>query len=124
MPRTTTSSTRKAVPQGDTEPEDETSTRVSTASTNDAVVDASQRLFSAWTDGTEAILRGVFSAQNALLDADLSLIERMASDSRTAGEQWGEALRLGQEATLDILRSASRAIRKVEDSSIVSTASG
>jgi hypothetical protein len=126
MPRTTVSSTRKAVAERDIEPEpeDETSARVPVATTNDAVVEASQRLVSAWASGTEAILRGVFNVQNALLDADLSLIESIASDSRAAGQQWGESLRLGQEATLDMLRAASRAVRTAEDSGIASTASG
>ena len=75
--------------------------------------EASRRVFDAWVSGVETTLRATFEAENAALQAGISVLEATAAADRTALEQWGAVAREAQDAALEAFRSNLEAARQI-----------
>jgi hypothetical protein len=64
--------------------------------------EANRKLFNAYTRGLEAAIRGRFEVQNAMFAAGMSLLDASTTSSRTVAQQWTEATRQAQQATLEV----------------------
>jgi hypothetical protein len=64
--------------------------------------EANRKLFSAYTQGVEAALKGGFEVQNAIFAAGQSVFDASTTSSRNVVQQWTEIAREAQQATLDL----------------------
>jgi hypothetical protein len=64
--------------------------------------EANRKLFSAYTQGVEAALKGGFEVQNAIFAAGQSVFDASTNSSRNVVQQWTEIAREAQQATLDM----------------------
>jgi hypothetical protein len=64
-------------------------------------IEANRKLFNAFAQGIEAALRGSFEVQNAAFASGMSLLEASTNSSRNVAQQWTEATREAQQATLE-----------------------
>jgi hypothetical protein len=64
--------------------------------------EANRKLFNAYTRGLEAAIRGGFEVQNAMFAAGMSVLDASTTSSRTVAQQWTEATRQAQQATLEV----------------------
>jgi hypothetical protein len=71
--------------------------------------EANRKLFDAWASGMEASLRAAFEVQNAALSTGRALMDASTESSRTVVQQWTEATREAQQATLDVWQAGFRA---------------
>jgi hypothetical protein len=76
---------------------------------------ASRQIFAAWASGVEASLRATFEAENAALQAGLSVLEATAAADRDALQQWTAVARQAQDAALEAFRSQLRATQQLLD---------
>jgi hypothetical protein len=65
-------------------------------------LEANRKLFNACTRGFEAAIRGRFEIQNAMFAAGMSLLDASTTSSRNVAQQWTEATRQAQQATLEV----------------------
>ena len=65
-------------------------------------LEANRTLFNAYTRGFEAAIRGRFEIQNAMFAAGMSLLDASTTSSRNVAQQWTEATRQAQQATLEV----------------------
>jgi hypothetical protein len=71
--------------------------------------EASRKMFDAWASGMEASLRAAFEVQNAALSSGHSLMDASTNSSRNVVQQWTEATREAQQATLEVWQAGFRA---------------
>ena len=64
--------------------------------------EANRKLFNAYARGVEAALKGGFEVQNAMFAAGMSFLDASTNSSRSVAQQWTEAAREAQEATLEV----------------------
>jgi hypothetical protein len=64
-------------------------------------LEANRKLFNAYAQGIEAAIRGGFEVQNAIFAAGMSFLDASTNSSRNVVQQWTEAAREAQQATLD-----------------------
>jgi hypothetical protein len=64
-------------------------------------LEANRKLFNAYAQGVEAVLKGGFEVQNAIFAAGMSFLDASTNSSRNVVQQWTEAAREAQQATLD-----------------------
>ena len=65
-------------------------------------IEANRKLFSAYAQGIEAALKGGFEVQNAFFAAGMSVLDASTTSSRNVAQQWTEATRQAQQATLEV----------------------
>jgi hypothetical protein len=65
----------------------------------------------------EATLKATFEAENAALEAGISVIQTTASTDQAALRAWVDAARQAQNAALDAFRANLQATHRVLDSS-------
>jgi hypothetical protein len=82
--------------------------------------EANRKLFNAYVKGCEAAMRNTFEVQNAVFAAGMSFIDASAGSSRNVVQQWTEAMRQAQQATMDVWQAGVRA----GDGLLASAASG
>jgi hypothetical protein len=63
-------------------------------------------VFRAWATGTEGTLQAMFDVQNAVVQAELSVLDAVADGYRAAGRQWADAALQVQQAVLDSVEAA------------------
>jgi len=78
----------------------------------DQANEAGRKVFDAWASATEASLRAPFEVQNAVFAAGMSFIDASAGSSRNVVQQWTEATRQAQQATLEAWQAGCRAAIK------------
>ena len=71
--------------------------------------EANRKLFNAYARGVEAALKGGFEVQNAMFAAGMSFLDASTNSSRNVVQQWTEATREAQQATLDVWQAGCRA---------------
>ena len=71
--------------------------------------EANRKLFNAYARGVEAALKGGFEVQNAMFAAGMSFLDASTNSSRNVVQQWTEATREAQQATLDVWQAGFRA---------------
>ena len=64
--------------------------------------EANRKLFNAYARGVEAALKGGFEVQNAMFAAGMSFLDASTNSSRSVAQQWTEAARQAQQATLEV----------------------
>jgi len=74
--------------------------------------EANRKLFNAYVKGCEAAMRNTFEVQNAVFAAGMSFIDASAGSSRNVVQQWTEATRQAQQATLEAWQAGCRAAMK------------
>src|SRR5919108_4565741 len=67
----------------------------------EGTIEANRKLFNAYAQGIEAAIRGSFEVQNAVLAAGMSFLDASTNSSRNVVQQWTEAAREAQQATLE-----------------------
>jgi hypothetical protein len=82
-----------------------------------AAAAASRKVFDAWAAGVETTLKATFEAENAALEAGLSVLDAAAAVDRTAFQEWATAARKAQEAALEAFRANTRAAGQMGDTS-------
>jgi hypothetical protein len=65
-------------------------------------MEGNRKLFSAYTRGVEAAIKGSFEVQNAMFAAGMSLLDASTTSSRNVAQQWTEAARQAQQAKLAV----------------------
>jgi hypothetical protein len=75
----------------------------------DQANEAGRKLFDAWASGVEASLRASFEMQNAALSTGRAVMDASTDSSRNVVQQWTEATREAQQATLDVWQAGFRA---------------
>jgi hypothetical protein len=70
---------------------------------------ANRKLFNAYAHGIEAAIKGGFEVQNAVFAAGMSFLDASANSSRNVVQQWTEAARQAQQATLEVWQSSVQA---------------
>jgi hypothetical protein len=68
--------------------------------------EANRKLFHAYAQGVEAALKGSVEVQNAVLAAGMSFLDASANSSRNVVQQWTEAARQAQQATLEVWQAS------------------
>jgi hypothetical protein len=76
-----------------------------------------RELLETWSTQSEAVLKTAFSAQNAAIDAGLSLFDLSVKSNKQAVAQFNELLKRTQQATLESWQSAVKATAKVTEPS-------
>lgn len=109
MPRTPS---RAASRRTERAAEAESGAREVVAQSADTMESAASKLISAYADGTQVLLEAAFTIENAIVEAELALFGTAADTARTAGKQWVDALRIGQEATIDLVRGLTQAVER------------
>ena len=71
--------------------------------------EANRKLFHAYARGVEAAIKGSFEVQNAVFAAGMSFLDASTNSSRNVVQQWTEATREAQQATLDVWQAGFRA---------------
>ena len=71
--------------------------------------EANRKLFNAYVKGCEAAMRNTFEVQNAVFAAGMSFIDASAGSSRNVVQQWTEAMRQAQQATMDVWQAGVHA---------------
>ena len=71
--------------------------------------EANRKLFNAYARGFEAAIRGSFEVQNAAFAAGMSFLDTSTNSSRNVVQQWTEAARQAQQATLDVWQASTNA---------------
>ena len=71
--------------------------------------EANRKMFNAYTRGMEAAIRGTFEVQNAIFAAGMSFLDTSTNSSRNVVQQWTEAARQAQQATLDVWQAGVQA---------------
>jgi hypothetical protein len=71
--------------------------------------EANHKLFNAYAQGIEAALKGGFEVQNAMLAAGMSFLDAGTNSSRNVVQQWTEAAREAQQATLEAWQASAGA---------------
>ena len=74
--------------------------------------EANRKLFNACAQGVEAALKGSFEVQNAMFAAGMSFLDASTNSSRNVVQQWTEAARQAQQATLEVWQAGFRAAMK------------
>jgi hypothetical protein len=82
--------------------------------------EGNRKLFNAYAQGVEAAIKGSFEVQNALMAAGLSFLDASTNSSRDVVQQWTEATRQAQQATLEVWQASAGA----GDRLLASAASG
>ena len=82
--------------------------------------EANRKLFNAYARGVEAAIKGSFEVQNALMAAGMSFLDASTNSSRNVVQQWTEAARQAQQATLEVWQASAGAGERL----LASTASG
>ena len=82
--------------------------------------EGNRKLFNAYARGVEAALKGSFEVQNALMAASLSFLDARTNSGRDVVQQWTEAARQAQQATLEVWQASAGAGERL----LASTASG
>ncbi len=72
-------------------------------------------LLSTWSTQSEAVLRTAFGAQNAAIDAGLSLFDLSVKSNKQAVAQFTELLKRTQQATLETWQSTIKATAKATE---------
>ncbi len=67
----------------------------------DEAGDLGERVYGTWVAESEAVLRAAFDAQNAAVEAGLSLFDLGVKGNRQAADQFSDLLRRTQQAALD-----------------------
>ena len=70
---------------------------------------ANRKLFNAYAQGVEAALKGGFEVQNAVFAAGQSVLDASTNSSRNVVQQWTEAARQAQQATLEVWQASAGA---------------
>ena len=68
--------------------------------------EANRKLFNACAQGVEAALKGGFEVQNAMFAAGMSFLDASTNSSRNVVQQWTEAARQAQQATLEVWQAS------------------
>jgi hypothetical protein len=71
--------------------------------------EANRKLFNAYAQGVEAALKGSFEVQNAMFAAGMSFLDASTNSSRNVVQQWTEAARQAQQATLEVWQASAGA---------------
>jgi hypothetical protein len=71
--------------------------------------EANRKLFNAYAQGVEAALKGSVEVQNAVLAAGMSFLDASTNSSRNVVQQWTEAARQAQQATLEVWQASAGA---------------
>ena len=71
--------------------------------------EANRKLFNAYARGVEAALKGGFEVQNAMFAAGMSFLDASTNSSRNVVQQWTEAARQAQQATLEVWQASVQA---------------
>ena len=82
--------------------------------------EANRKLFHAYAQGVEAALKGSVEVQNAVLAAGMSFLDASTNSSRNVVQQWTEAARQAQQATLEVWQASAGAGERL----LASAASG
>jgi hypothetical protein len=72
-------------------------------------------LLSTWSSQSEAVLKTAFGAQNAAIDAGLSLFDLSVQSNKQAVAQFAELLKRTQQATLETWQATVKATAKATD---------
>jgi hypothetical protein len=83
-------------------------------------IEGNRKLFNAYARGVEAAIKGGFEVQNAMFAAGMSFLDASTNSSRDVVQQWTEAARQAQQATLEVWQASAGA----GDKMLASTASG
>ena len=83
-------------------------------------IEGNRKLFTAYARGVEAAIKGSFEVQNAMFAAGMSFLDASTNSSRDVVQQWTEAARQAQQATLEVWQASAGA----GDRLLASTASG
>jgi hypothetical protein len=75
----------------------------------------SRDLLSTWTIQSESVLKTAFDAQNAAMDAGLSLFDMGFKGNRQAVEQFSELVKRTQKATLESWQTTVKMATKATD---------
>jgi hypothetical protein len=71
--------------------------------------EANRKLFNAYTQGIEVALKGSAEVQNAMFAAGMSFLDASTNSSRNVVQQWTEAARQAQQATLEVWQASAGA---------------
>ena len=74
-----------------------------------------RELLSTWSTQSEAVLKTAFGAQNAAIEAGLSLFDLSVKSNKQAVAQFHELLKRTQQATLDTWQSTMKATAKATE---------
>ena len=74
-----------------------------------------QDLLSTWSTQSEAVLKTAFGAQNAAIDAGLSLFDLSVKSNKQAVAQFSDLLKRTQRATLETWQSTIKATAKATE---------
>ena len=72
-------------------------------------------LLGTWSAQSEAVLKTAFGAQNAAIDAGLSLFDMSVKSNKQAVAQFSELVKRTQQATLDTWQATVKATAKATD---------
>ena len=72
-------------------------------------------LLGTWSTQSEAVLKTAFGAQNAAIDAGLSLFDLSVKSNKQAVAQFSELVKRTQQATLETWQSTIKATAKATD---------
>ena len=72
-------------------------------------------LLSTWSTQSEAVLKTAFGAQNAAIEAGLSLFDMSVKSNKQAVAQFSELLKRTQQATLETWQSTIKATEKATE---------
>ena len=72
-------------------------------------------LLSTWSTQSEAVLRTAFGAQNAAIEAGLSLFDMSVKSNKQAVAQFSELLKRTQQATLETWQTTIKATEKATE---------
>ena len=71
--------------------------------------EANRKLFNAYAQGIDAAVKNTFEVQNAVLAAGMSFLDTSTDSSRNVVQQWTEAARQAQQATLGVWQASVQA---------------
>ena len=74
-----------------------------------------RELLSTWSTQSEAVLKTAFGAQNAAIEAGLSLFDMSVKSNKQAVTQFSELLKRTQQATLETWQTTIKATEKATD---------
>jgi hypothetical protein len=77
--------------------------------------EAARDLLSTWSTQSEAVLKTAFGAQNAAIDAGLSLFDLSVKSNKQAVAQFTELLKRTQQATLETWQTTIKATEKASE---------